>query len=451
MAMAMLAMALPGCGVVPGGHQVSLNVPDATNLILGQEVRMSGQTVGKVTTLGPADQGRAAHIVMTLDDSVWPLAKDTKVALRWGGTVSYDNRYVALIPGDSKEKIADNGVIPASDFVSPVEFDDLLGTFGKKVRADTSALIDNGGQALDAAGPGLRGSLEKAPSALHQAHAVLTDLATESDALGTLVVSSDAAVDAVHAAEPGLRDLIQGGAQTFDALGTQADALQQTLARAPQTLVNARGTLGRADHTLSIAADLTDRLDPGVREVQRLAKPLNDVLRTVDRIGPDARVTLATARRATPDINPLLALAGDQMPRIDSINKQAVHELQCIRPYTPESVAFFSNWGDHFAYGDGKDKYIRATAQAFLPALENNANVMDSAGAAKLFPDLRYGFPRPPGYLAGQPWFLPQCGAGRDAIDPSKDPESRSISQTLKIPPITPLLGMEDDGKDFGK
>ena len=34
-----------------------------------------------------------------------------------------------------------------------------------------------------------------------------------------------------------------------------------------------------------------------------------------------------------------------------------------------------------------------------------------------------YALVRPPGYNAGKPWYLPQCGAGRDGVDPNKDPE----------------------------
>jgi len=55
---------------------------------------------------------------------------------------------------------------------------------------------------------------------------------------------------------------------------------------------------------------------------------------------------------------------------------------------------------------------------------------------------MTYGFPRPPGTDAGQPWFLPQCGAGPDALDPNKDPEARSFNQVFKIPSLrSSILG----------
>jgi hypothetical protein len=36
----------------------------------------------------------------------------------------------------------------------------------------------------------------------------------------------------------------------------------------------------------------------------------------------------------------------------------------------------------------------------------------------------QYAEPRPPGLSVGQPWFLPQCGAGPNALNPGADPES---------------------------
>lgn len=35
-----------------------------------------------------------------------------------------------------------------------------------------------------------------------------------------------------------------------------------------------------------------------------------------------------------------------------------------------------------------------------------------------------YAMPRPPGLSVGQPWFLPQCGAGPNSINPADDPEN---------------------------
>jgi hypothetical protein len=38
---------------------------------------------------------------------------------------------------------------------------------------------------------------------------------------------------------------------------------------------------------------------------------------------------------------------------------------------------------------------------------------------------LQYAEPRPPGLSVGQPWFLPQCGAGPNSLNPADDPENQ--------------------------
>jgi ABC-type transporter Mla subunit MlaD len=299
-------------------------------------------------------------------------------------------------------------------------------------------MFHRGGDAFDAARAPLASALTKSPPALVQANGVIGDLHANTHALDTLVRSTSSVVAAVHAANPDLRSLLSSAATTFDATAAEAQSLQDTLAQAPVTLVSARRALAHADTTLAHAGTLAQRLAPGVVEVRRLAPPLNHVLGTVIDVGPDAKVTLATARRATPSLNPLLDRVRALSPTIGSIGSQAVHELKCIRPYTPDIVAFFTNWGDFLSPTDGRDKYIRATVQQLVPA-PVNATSQTSADIAKAFPGLRYAFPRPPGYDAGQSWFLPQCGAGTDSLDPSKDPEATHFSP-FSVPKLRTIL-----------
>jgi phospholipid/cholesterol/gamma-HCH transport system substrate-binding protein len=419
------AVAVVGSGGGGESHHVYVTVRDATNVIAGQEVRAAGQKVGVIAAMDPIRRGRAVRLELRLEDTAWPLPQGTRFALRWGGTISYSNRFIALRRGPTgAPAIPDGSTIPASSFTLPVEYDQLVGTFTPKVRRDLKTLIHRGGVAFTTARPDLRRALAAAPPAVTQASAVMRDLAADQRALDTLVRSSDGVVGAVHAADPGIGRLVSGAATTFDTTAREVTALRATLHRTPGTLAAVRRTLAHADGTLAAAADLTDRLAPGVTQVRKLASPLNSVLGTVVRVAPDAKATLATARRATPDLNPLLTRATRLMPQLGSIGRQSVAQLKCIRPYTPDIVAFFTNWGDFLSPTDGKDKYIRANVQMLTPA-PFNAIEANSGEIAKAFPGLRYAFPRPPGYNAGQPWFLPECGAGPEALDPSKDPEAR--------------------------
>ncbi|MCW3014762.1 MAG: mammalian cell entry protein [Solirubrobacterales bacterium] len=406
-------------------HEVFVTVASATNVLAGQEVRAAGQRIGKISSVAPVRGGRAVRLGIQIDDDdLWPLRTDAKVALRWGGTISYNNRYFALTPGRRGAAIPERGTLAARNVTLPVEFDQLLKTFDGNLRRDARVLLDRGGIAFQLAAPSLRRALTAAPPALQQGHAVITDLVQDTDALDQTVRSTDRVVDAVRTADPGVSALVQGAATTLTATASEAKALKAALSGGAPMLTRTRNTLARADGTLRAAGTLTGRLAPGVRQLRRIAGPLNSLLKTVTVVGPDARKTLATARGATPSLNPLLETATERAPQLTSIGQQATHELNCIRPYTPEIVAFASTWGDFLSATDGKDKYIRANIQVMLPA-PYNVTQSTSGEIFKAFPGLRYGFPRPPGAVAGQPWFLPECGAGPEAINPFKDPEAR--------------------------
>jgi ABC-type transporter Mla subunit MlaD len=253
---------------------------------------------------------------------------------------------------------------------------------------------------------------------------VVRDLNDQQAAVSQLIRSGDRVLAAVQAADPDLRTLLEGAGTTFDAIADEASSTQAALAGAPKTFTNVRDTLKRADSTLGNVETLAGRIAPGITELRRTASPLNTTLGTVRQVAPDATTTLATLRGALPSINPLLAKVRTLSPALESIGKQAVPSLKCIRPFTPDIMAFFTDWGDYFSNPDGKDKLIRAQVQNYGPAF-SNASPFNSAEAAAAFPGLKFGFPRPPGYNAGQPWFLPKCGAGPDALDPTKDPETR--------------------------
>lgn len=409
-----------------GSHKLSVTVSEATNVVSGQPVKVAGVKIGRVSGVAPAARGSAARISLELQDKAWPVARDSKMTLRWGGTASFSNRYIDLVPGrDGRHAIAENGRFPTSRFVVPLEFDGLLRTFREKTRTDITHMLNAAGPALKASKRGLAQTLGHAPPALYQGGKVLGDLDADRVALDTLVKSTDRVLGAVQSSEPGVRELLDGAGETLNAIADESGAVRAGLADAPTTLRQARTTLARANPTLVSVQRLAHDIGPGVTEVRRIARPVSSVLRTVRTVGPDAAATLRSVRQAVPDLNPLLARVGELSPEIRSIGGNAVKSLSCIRPYTPDALAFFTNWGDFLSTTDGKDRLIRAQVQNYGPAF-SNASPYNAAQMKALFPNIEYGFPRPPGTNAGQPWFLPKCGAGPDALDPTKDPEART-------------------------
>jgi ABC-type transporter Mla subunit MlaD len=400
-------------------------VRDATNVVQGQYIRAAGQIVGSVGSVEPTDRGRAVRVELRFKDDVWPVRRGSELVLRWGGTVSYNNRYLAYTPGPaSGPELQAGGSFPAKDVKVPVEFDELLATFDGKTRKSFSRFLTKAGGALKPASEPLHDALDVTPPALEQTSALLRDVESNRAHLRDLVASADRVVGAANAADPDLRALVSGGADVVGLLRRDAGAVQATLDRVPGTLRTIQSTLPKADTTLGKVSDVTTRLRPGVGELRELARPLDRTLGTLADVAPKARRTLRIVTTATPDVDAMVAKATELAPTVESATKQLNPQLDCIRPYTPEIVAFGSLWGDIFSWTDHKDKYIRANVQNIFPAAAN-AQAANAGALTKTFPGLKYAFPFPPGYLADQPWYLPECNITEKSFDATQDPEGK--------------------------
>lgn len=405
-----------------GNHTVYVTVPDATAAVTGQMIRASGVPAGSIGSITPVDHGHAARVQLNIDDSAWPLPAGTTMTLKWGGTASYSNGYIDLQRGGGGGQLVSNGGdFPATDFHVSTQFDSAMAAFDRPTRQNLRKVIDLGGVAFATAKSSLANALAQAPSALRQTTFVMNDLAENTTTIHALVQATGAVVHAVNAANPSAADLVSNTATTLSAIAGQASNVQQTISSAPGTLATLRRTLVSADPTLTLAGDVIHQLGPGVEQAQQIAAPLDTVLGTVRSVGPVAVNTLKTARTAAPDLSSLLEHVQSISPLLQSVATQAAPTLGCIRPYTPEIMALGSSWADFSSFRDGHDPFLRMTPKVLVPAPEN----AETASPAKLVatnPGLKYSFPVPPGYIAGQPWYQPQCGITPDVLNASKDP-----------------------------
>jgi hypothetical protein len=86
----------------------------------------------------------------------------------------------------------------------------------------------------------------------------------------------------------------------------------------------------------------------------------------------------------------------------------------------------FSTWTGYNKNYDAQGHYARTFPLQTNPALAPGTSQTSQQITSELSDRVNYAMPRPPGLNTGQPWFQPQCGAGPDALDASKDPEGAS-------------------------
>lgn len=441
LAVAMLVLAALAVAIllaIPASQPTfSVVVPAATNLVTGNRVTdASNNNIGGITGIDPVDGGRRARLTIEIkEDRYWPMKASSKLEIRYGGTVSFSNRYIRVTQGSEGPNLRDGGELAAENVDVPVEIDELVNEFTPDVRADITDTIRRTSFAIGAVSDDVDRLLPKTPPLARNLNSVFVDLLQDKQALRTLVQSTQRTVAAVDRADPDLRVLLDGAATTFDAIAAESDDLRVALDRFPGALRQTRTTLDKASPVLRNAADLTDELEPGIAELRRTTQPLVRTLATLRDVTPMAERALAETHQE--DLRQgadLLRTAGNfAHPRVASMASQLSEELKCVRPYIPEIVMLGSVWGDWISPVDEKDHVLRATLQSFLPA-QFNSLPLKPADADRLYDGLEYGFPRPPGALAGQEWHQPECGAGPEAQDPAQDQEGEVFADN-QIPP----------------
>lgn len=401
-------------------HQIQITAPSAFEAIPGERVVEGGVGIGTILHTNVTKQARA-HLVLGISDQAWPIPTDSQFTLRMGGTVKYTDRFISVTPGHAGTSFADNASIPPSQFTVPVEYDSLFNIFNPTTRRSLKAFFDNGGPTLKAAQVSFQRALEAAPPVLNQADHVFQDLGYSQVALSTLVSSTARLSDAIASSNPGVKALIDGAATTFGTIGAQSASLKEDLDhnRGLDQQVGAVHT--DVAVTLPRATKLLRELAPGVRRLNEIAGPLDATLQEVINVEPTAVDTLNTVTSAGPALDTFLTKARTSLlPQLQSVSAQAAVELNCIRPYTPDAVAFAQGWGGFF--GDGlKNPHVHflhaeISALPFPQILSGNSKQIH-----QIFPGLTTTYPAPPGTEWGQPWYQPQCGSTASSVQ--NDPE----------------------------
>lgn len=391
----------------------------AINVIPGQEVRLAGVKIGEVGTVEFED-GQAV-VELDVAGDVWPLPRGTTARLRYGSTVSYAARFVELDPGpESAPPLADGAVLTHPDVVTPVEFDEIFNMFDDRTRRNLSRLLNNGGATFGGRADSLARALEDSPGGLDATASVLREVGADRTALETLVRAGQRTSTALARRDARLRTLVSTAAQTFDEFAEHERAIRASLDRFAPTLRTTRVTMAHLDRTLVDLELLTRDMAPGARELTKIATPSLTAIRTLDAVAPLATSTLRQTRVAAPDIVRLLEAGSPFARKLRPVLEGAEPAVRCLRPYGPEMAGTLGTWAAFAKNYDKKNHYLRILTEN-LPY--SNGTQLNSEQVVMANPGVIYAFPRAPGLGVDEPWFQPECGVGRESLDPRRDPE----------------------------
>jgi virulence factor Mce-like protein len=341
-------------------YDLSVRLPNGSNLVPGNEVRAGGFRVGVVDTVKPATQvisGRTTPIAvanMKLDKTVEPLPIDSKVIVRSRSALGL--KYIEIKIGRSKQTFKAGGTIPLANTTLPIEFDDFLNTFDDKTRAASRLALTGYGDAFAGRGPDLNAALQGLNPFFHFLRPVMKNLNNPRTALKDFfknigeVSAQIAPVARVQA------ELFTKMADTFQAISSCPSCLQQTIEKNPPTLDTAIRSFRIQRPFLADFADLSRRLQPAANVLPIALPRINAALAAGTRVLPQT-VTLnrntEEVFRALDDLvqDPSTDLALGDLRDTLAVTKPLINYLAPYQTVCSYTTTFFTGLGQHQSEG----------------------------------------------------------------------------------------------------
>lgn len=429
-------------------HHIKVAFPTAFNLTSGLDVSIDGLDAGKISKVEYKD-GRSV-VELGIYDEYWPLPQGTTATSRYGTTIGSGTRRVDLKLGPANApKIEDGGIIAAKDTRPAVDVDAVLNTASAATRQDATNLTENLKRATDGTEDEANASIGATGRGLKDIDGFLKDLGSDSVALSGLITNADRLTKVLAARSGQVSDLVSVSARTFEAFASRTAEIQATLDGVQPAMREARTTLARVDGSLGGLTQLVDDIEPGAKRLKPLAKSATPALKNLSSIVPSALSTVRTTTRVAPELNTLLTNGQPFFAKVGRVTKELQPMLHCIRPYTPEGVHAVMNLGSWVSRyqlvspteqietallnqppvyrgrkENGKHRQHGLQARLQASAASVHANPLSPEAFVKIS-GKRYAYPRPAGYAANDPQWMPECGITPDVLDASKDSESK--------------------------
>ena len=262
-----LVLIATSAGGSNGNYDVRAIFDDAGNIIPGEQVKIAGVKVGKVTSVTPTPAAKAAVVLKINDDGFKDFRSDAGCEIRPQALIG--EKYVDCLPTQPRvpgtplppalHKIPDGDegagqyLLPVQNNSSPVDVD-LLGDINRlPERQRLTIILNELGAGLAGRGSDLHEVIQRANPALREFDRVLAILASENQVLNKLAVDSDRALAPFARVREHVADFLVQSNTVAQASAAQRGALARNLQLFPPFLRE----LGPAMERLEKFADQT--------------------------------------------------------------------------------------------------------------------------------------------------------------------------------------------------
>jgi virulence factor Mce-like protein len=217
-------------------YDLNADLPNAANLVAGNEIRIGGFRVGVVDQIDPVrspDGSTHARIHMKLQKSIEQLPVDSHLLVRPRSALGL--KYLEITPGSKKDGFAPGSTVSMANATpDPVEFDTVINTFTKKTREGQRNVLRGFGGGLAGRGQDLNEAIAVLPDLFKNLQPVMTNLSAKVTRLERLFPALERTARIVAPVARTQAELFSNLDTTFTALaGVARPFIQETISRSP--------------------------------------------------------------------------------------------------------------------------------------------------------------------------------------------------------------------------
>ena len=348
-------------------YDLKANLPNASQLVKGFEVRIGGARVGFISKIEPRkrpDGSAYAQLTMKLDKSIEPIPADSTLLVRPRSSLGL--KYVELSPGEGEAGLAAGSTIPVRQArPAVVELDDLFNMFDAKTRVGSRNSLNGFGGGLAGRGRDINTAIEAFVPLLRNLEPVARNLSDPDTRLNRFFASlARAAEEAAPVAEE-QASLFVNLDTSFTALATIARPyLQETISESPVSEEVAirefplqrpfirnntaffrelRPGVAVLPHAAPILADAFEAGSEVLPRTEQMNEDLADVFEALDEFGDD----------------PLVREGIDQLTRLSSSLRPTLNFLVPSQTVCNYGSIFLRNVASLLSEGDSNGNYQR--------------------------------------------------------------------------------------------
>src|SRR3954468_675749 len=223
-------------------YDLSVSLPNAANLVPGNDVREGGFRIGVIDTVTPKkrpDGSTYAVVHVKLQKSVEPLPIDSTMIVRSRSALGL--KYLDITPGTASGGFRAGATVPVAQARPlPVEIDEVLNTFNERTRNGIQESVTGFGSGLTGRGTNLNAVIENLPQLFDNLQPVARNLAAPRTQLARLVPALERTARLVAPVDEDQGALFENLDTAFTALSNVARPfIQQTITETPPTLETA--------------------------------------------------------------------------------------------------------------------------------------------------------------------------------------------------------------------